>query len=66
MLSIAGYGLFCRLEGRQPAREILYELTLGRHELRDLDAAAAAPGIEQAHPGTITRIGDSERVGHAQ
>ncbi len=41
-LIIAGYGLFCRLEGRQPAREILYELTLGRHELRDLDATAAA------------------------
>ena len=41
-LSVAGYGLFCRLEGRQPAREILYELTLTRHELRDLDATAAS------------------------
>ncbi len=41
-LVAAGYGLFCRLEGRQPAREILYELALARHELRDLDAAAAA------------------------
>ena len=41
-LSVAGYGLFCRLEGRQPVREILYELALTRHELRDLDATAAA------------------------
>ncbi len=41
-LSVAGYGLFCRLEGRQPAREIRYELALMRRDLRDLDAAAAA------------------------
>ncbi len=41
-LGLAAYGLFCRLEGRQPAREILYELELARHELRDLDATAAA------------------------
>ena len=41
-LSVAGYGLFCRLEGRQPAREILYELALMRRDLRDLDAKAAA------------------------
>ncbi len=41
-LSAAAYGLFCRLEGRQPAREIRYELALMRHDLRDLDAAAAA------------------------
>jgi len=41
-LSVSGYGLFCRLEGRQPVREILYELALTRHELRDLDATAAA------------------------
>ncbi|MCH6574216.1 MAG: hypothetical protein IH795_03280 [Bacteroidetes bacterium] len=41
-LGVAAYGLFCRLEGRQPAREILYELELARHELRDLDATAAA------------------------
>ncbi len=42
MIGVAAYGLFCRLEGRQPAREILYELRLGQHELRDLDATAAA------------------------
>ncbi len=41
-LSVTGYGLFCRLEGRQPAREIRYELALMRHGLRDLDAGAAA------------------------
>ena len=41
-LSVTGYGLFCRLEGRQPAREIRYELALMRRDLRDLDAAAAA------------------------
>ena len=41
-LSVAGYGLFCRLEGRQPAREIRYELALKRMDLRDLDATAAA------------------------
>ncbi len=41
-LGAASYGLFCRLEGRQPAREIWYELALMRHELRDLDASVAA------------------------
>ncbi len=41
-LGVTVYGLFCRLEGRQPAREILYELALMRRDLRDLDAAAAA------------------------
>lgn len=41
-LGAASYGLFCRLEGRQPAREIWYELALMRHELRDLDARVAA------------------------
>ena len=41
-LSLTGYGLFCRLEGRQPAREIWYELALMRRDLRDLDAAAAS------------------------
>ena len=40
-LGVTIYGLFCRLEGRQPAREILYELALMRRDLRDLDAAAA-------------------------
>ena len=34
--------MFCRLEGRQPAREIWYELALMRRDLRDLDAAAAS------------------------
>ena len=41
-LGLAVYGLFCRLEGRQPVREIRYELMLARHDLRDLDAAAAS------------------------
>ena len=41
-LGAAGYGLFCRLEGRQPARELRYELALRRRNLRDLDAAVAA------------------------
>ena len=41
-LSVTGYGLFCRLEGRQPVREIRYEVALMRRHLRDLDAAAAA------------------------
>ena len=41
-LSLTGYGLFCRLEGRQPAREIRYELALMGRDLRDLDAAAAS------------------------
>jgi hypothetical protein len=41
-LSLAGYGLFCRLEGRQPAREIRYELALIGRDLRNIDAAAAA------------------------
>jgi len=41
-LSVTGYGLFCRLEGRQPAREIRYELALMKRDLRELDAAAAA------------------------
>ena len=40
-LGVAVYGLFCRLEGRQPTREVLYELALMRRDLRDLDAAAA-------------------------
>ncbi len=40
--SLAAYGLFCRLEGRQPAREIRYELALTGRDLRDLDAAAAS------------------------
>ena len=41
-LSVAAYGLFCRLEGRQPAREIRYELALWGRDLRDLDAAVAS------------------------
>ena len=41
-LSLTGYGLFCRLEGRQPAREIWYELALMGRDLRDLDAAVAS------------------------
>jgi hypothetical protein len=40
-LAVAGYGLFCRLEGRQPARELRYELALRGQNLRDLDATAA-------------------------
>ena len=41
-LSVTGYGLFCRLEGRQPIREILYELALMGRDIRDLDATVAA------------------------
>lgn len=41
-LGVAGYGLFCRLEGRQPARELPYELALRQRDLRELDATAAA------------------------
>ena len=41
-LSLTGYGLFCRLEGRQPAREIWHELALMGRDLRDLDAAVAS------------------------
>lgn len=41
-LSLTGYGLFCRLEGRQPGREIRYELALMGRDLRDLDAAVAS------------------------
>ena len=40
-LGAAAYGLFCRLEGRQPIRELRYELALKRLDLRALDATAA-------------------------
>ena len=36
-LGVAGYALFCRLEGRQPIREFRYELALKRLDLRKLD-----------------------------
>ncbi len=35
------YGLFCRLEGRQPLQELLYEAKLRRTTLRELDSRAA-------------------------
>jgi hypothetical protein len=39
--ALAGYGLFCRVEGREPLREFLFELSLRRVTLQELDAQAA-------------------------
>jgi hypothetical protein len=53
-LAVAGYGLFCRLEGRQPARELRYELALRGRNLRNLDANAAARGRSDLIVGLTT------------
>ncbi|MGY8779203.1 MAG: hypothetical protein ACKVIN_13930 [Longimicrobiales bacterium] len=40
-LGLGCYGIFCRLEGRQPIRELMYELRLRRTDLSEIDARAA-------------------------
>jgi hypothetical protein len=40
-LALGSYALFCRLEGRNPPAELLYEAKLARLDLRELDRRAA-------------------------
>jgi len=40
VVASAGFGLFCRLEGREPVREFFLEMALRRRTLQELDSEA--------------------------
>jgi len=39
-MAVGGFGLFCRLEGREPIREFFLEMALRRQSLQELDSLA--------------------------